>query len=599
MAHSGGDQSELAIDAPFASRPLDPLSRPELTADAEGEGAAFAPRVSAKPSSNEPAVLDLVVVDMNGPVEGASVRLGDRLLLDASAARPGARPQPSVTDAEGRARLRVRPRSKDLLRVSRRGSSWAQVISWKSPRAGVTAERQVRLHTRPDDTALEVRSFPSNEPIVNASVSVGARGVMVVHQDPWRSRSAASTDEQGQAVIPIARARTRDPFQVTVTAQGHSVASYTQGPAEPPVRTIQLIQHARLSGRLAYSVNAWGKGSAEPELDLEELTRQTRREGETPRPGSFSVRSRAEPPIVYLVPPDAVRAGQVIEKGGWTNILFDRKQAIASARVDSGDRWTLDGLEFESTVDRHDSALLVATSGGHARLVARDISVRPGDDLVIEDRLLDRDSARLTLRLAYGDGRALSLIPGVRLDRIPEEGQEPVTIYASLNDSGQTSPLPLPKGRWRWSLEGSPLPTLTTGELLRNGSKVHDVRIPGITSLEGRVMEVNGRQPLTVHWQYWDPSAEGSVGGAWLTQTSATTDRNGNFLLPLVPAGGTVRLLATKQDDPTTRSFTVTNFDAPETVTVRLPDHPAPWTGTTLEYAKAPRPTSTLMPGVK
>ena len=488
-------------------------------------------------SGEDRATVEIEVLGRAGPAAGALIFLAQR--FDARTPNDDAENQANtakrefIADSEGKVTLVVAPAVQDTLHFTWPGSQWHQQLTWMSPRRGKSDKLKVRFPLGSSDMPIHARSYPSGLAIEGASVAVGAASTYTIP----RTGKTIQTDRLGVAHVPALSGPTRDPYKITVLAEGHASASFMQTDEETNEPTsMWLIKNAKLSGRVGLTP---GESSAEaaPNATVHLAPRSALRE----------VSSEHE--AVSAIPDEVLEAmsdgrrrttlrmlGQN-SKTEPSGVAVTKGQARGSARVDFEGRWTLDKIQFSTQEERLNDYVLVLVCQGHGRVLAENLVIGPGDELVIEDTALKGPPLEVHFTLA--DGSAAASAGLVLLTAESPTGGSVVRARGSIDELGRLSLPSLAPGNWRWKVMAPALAGEVTGILThesRNPS-VKSFQLAGHASLEGRVVG-DLVHPATILWRF--------TGGNGFAYQRISSRADGRFRLPLLPANRSIDLVAFK-----------------------------------------------------
>lgn len=511
------------------------------------------------------SVVKVLVTDTQGPVANAIVQ--PDAAFQAHEPSDGGSPASIGAEAEfatgedGTVVLELRADLRRKVHVTHEGLSWAQQCTWRSARAGSRSTLEIRLLLDTEESELLVRSAPSGAPIRGALVSAGSMNTMTV---PVEGAQAISND-RGVARLPVARRGARDRYRISVAAEGHSKATLEEvdeapegAPSGP--RTIWLKKHASLSGTTVVRVTESQPsqvGSAQvlliPQATLQERT--ANREA-------------------HLTVPDWVDARANVTDG----ITYPSDRVIDTANVKRDGSWALESVKFPGDVEERSDLAVILKAHGVTRVLARNLSLHPGDVVLVEDPWWNEPSLHLDFTL--DDGRPASDLGKVVLTSVPRrdsnelDGMETAEVMVAagevLEDGALILPA-LPRGRWRWELR-DPRALGLSGTLDQDGSATTTWRLEGYSSVRGRV-EVPEARPDTASRPFaafrngsrarLDPIHWRTVGQG-VSARAFPYDEHGNFRIPLVPVGETIQITANVNlnskpdfDDPGVMSISV------------------------------------------
>ncbi|MEM9380231.1 MAG: hypothetical protein AAGB93_09820 [Planctomycetota bacterium] len=407
-----------------------------------------------------------------GPVAGAVVRVLDR---DATADDP----RETTTDRRGRARQSVPPDRAMVVEVEMEGDGVVARREVVTPAAGASKTIVVDLGrvANSRSIAFEVISVPSGTPLAGADA--------IAYGPPVRGRKRVATrvesDARGHARLPW----TEDGGSYEVRARGHSPWSQ-DFPARPsgdaPLR-VELVQYAHVSGTLApRRANGGARSSGSRSVHLDIASRGRLRE-------------------LYIV-------------------------GKKTAQPDAEGNWRTGGIPFRSVSGVREGVRAVVDDGRSTRVVATDLTIRPGDRIEVADVFDGAPGFGLAV-LQRGDvpwpGR-------LSLAFVPAGAPEDAPWLTTLTDAdGEVEIDRLPMGRWdvydssneSRSAQG-PLATID-----HDGAREQTIVLSGFVPVEGEVVGADGSPPL---------------GAEVMLHTGTTSQRRpvrskGEFLFPIVEAG--------------------------------------------------------------
>ena len=474
------------------------------------------------------ATVEIQLLGLPHPAAGALV-IPDRRFYARRPVEPDAeQDQPLetefTTDHDGKLVLEVSPSTQSTLDFTWAESRWRQQITWRSPRHGKTEVLKVRFPLSPHDLEVQVRSFPSGAAIEGAGVRVGSASTYTLP----KSGKTLLSDRVGVAHIPLVSGPTKDPYKVSVTAEGHSPHSFVHdGEEHGAPLTAWLAQHAKLSGVVALT-------ESDP--------------NEKPQASA----------TVYLVPRDALQDPKQIElpKDGKLDfdsivhsvaegVAFDRLRIREEAYVAVTGEWEMKEIQFANRDERLQDYVLVVTSEMRGRILAEDLVVRPGDDYTIDDVVLRGPKLELAFTLADGTparrAGLVTLVPASDLD-----GGSPswkTQVRALVSPEGTASVPSLPEGTWQWTLSApgsqwsprSPVSATGTLEHSAEHSLPHPLSLESCAAVTGRI-EGKPTVPVRIYWRYAD--APDNAFGMVLDHGDRL------FRVPLVTPGRTIDLIA-------------------------------------------------------
>ena len=505
----GGDVNQLApVDAAIGG----------MTASAPFGGRSALIGTRSQPTTQR-ATVEIEVAGLLGPAIGAVVIPHQRFNARraSSLAAGQGMPQPEsgpteftsefTTDENGQLILEVAPSTQSTLLFTWPTSSWVQQVTWTSPRPGVIDALKVRFPLAELDRELRVQSFPSGVPIEGALAIVGSASAYTVPKDG----KALESDRLGVLRVPSTQGPTRDPYIITVSAEEHSsvrIKSTDQGLSRQTAAW--LPKYAQLRGVVAQSgglADTLGYGDAE----------------------------------VFLVPRDAVREsylGKSTDEREFETAdsrTLDTNQIYERVKVNSDGSWIMPSVKFESTDATLNDYVLLVGSMLRGRLIAEGLFVGPGDELVIEDPMLQ--GPRLDLKFLLSDGRPALSAGGVLFSREPT-GAAPLgcELLGTVGPKGYLSFPGFPPGTWQWRIRtpgatGEPTGTFEHGSA--EPTKL-TVKLEGHTDIEGRVLNLQ----LDSTFVYWH-----AVGTPKSAYGTGIVNAHGEFRIPLVPVLSTVRLM--------------------------------------------------------
>ncbi|QDV04624.1 hypothetical protein Poly30_01150 [Planctomycetes bacterium Poly30] len=291
-------------------------------------------------------------------------------------------------------------------------------------------EVRIRLELHPEVPAERItvlaKSIPHGVPIVGARVSAlrEVSGGNLVVGRPTR------TDAGGMAEMPWA-----DGYTYEVTAPGYSPRSEPGPSREGETLHVRLVQHARLHGQLSHAVEA-----PEPSVPFPRIT-------------LFLWNGRAAAPAWEFVD-DLTADGSALDiQSVPPENVFDERSGLIrpQARLDRAGRWEISSIPFPRTSLTATGALVRFHHGDYGRVIASDLILRAGDDLLVHDSW--RETQPANLRCVDSRERSLDLALDVCLQPVgaptPHRMDEYLHgVWATITSGGHLKVPYLPRGTW-------------------------------------------------------------------------------------------------------------------------------------------------------
>ncbi|MEM9380230.1 MAG: hypothetical protein AAGB93_09815 [Planctomycetota bacterium] len=508
IATDGAVPPRVTRLSPVAAGPADEVERParvplssEPITDLASAAAGTERAVAA---DGRPSCLSVRVKLARRPVAGAIVRI-----LDAGDATHAART--ASTDAKGRWRVDLPP-------------DRAVVVEVEAPEEQIVVRRDVvtaaagtsktvvfdlgRMSTARSLT-FEIVSMPAGTPL---RAHLSARSP--VEGGERRRIGEGRADERGR----IELLWDGPGSQYRAEAPGHSASTHTvqaRAANEAPIR-IELAENATVFGTLAPPRTARGERAAR----------------------GRSIRIE--------------RAGPVEPDRSW-----DRRYP-----VQKGGRWWCEGLPLARAKDVHAGTRVVVTNGWTTRLVAADLTIRPGDDLQVSDVFEDAPGLTLEVR-QRANARWTKRLP---LAFVPSGARTYAPWLATfVEGSGEAEIDRLPEGRWdvyAGTLDerhmADPLATID-----HDGLRGHTLVAAGFVAVQGKVVRADGT-PVKYTALTLDDGTETRRG---------QTRSDGTFAFPIVEEGAAcaIEVMQKSRSVPRKSSVARVEFIANgDSVTVQL-----------------------------
>ena len=438
-----GDSRPGAVASPAASR-VRQVAELATVRGAAGDHADWSRRFG---------VLAVHVVGAEGAIAGASVGVP----ANVSVRFVGELDEDGIarTDAVGIARFYVRPARTALVSAAAPGSVWTSTDAFTTPFAGDERTVTLTLAAWGGDElrSLVVRSDPYLAPIEGAGVAIRTGAYAGI-----RGETSFVTDVAGRVDVPWRAGVTYD-----VTANGHAAKS-VEGTAAVfagggPVH-VDLKRNARLHGRLL----------------LDEAARGSRRRIELKGP----------------LPSSSLGTNNTITidvNGG----IWSFGQTLAKVDVGPDGRWAIEDVVFPWHHDVLEDLLVVLVVDGTSRPLTRQLTLRPGDDVLVVDEW--GGSPGWTITVLYASGEPLAAGSPFHLVELGEDASGLSTIFASagLDRRGRARFDRVPVGTWGYTLSGSLVSrTRPDGQLKNDGSGESVLVLDGLGAVQGRVEGADG-----------------------------------------------------------------------------------------------------------